>query len=232
MKRLRAVRAVTLLACSLMSVGAFAASAGETFVTDRTVVRFSAPEVGGATSPRFIFQRFLAFEARLEGLADSSWEPRPGEPYLERHIRAAIERHVGEVLLSSLHIDPEPTADELKQQTAAARLMVLENIGGEVPLRSAATAEGIAPREILGLFRRRARASLYLDRMVAPMLRSSERELREIYSTAPSRLRAIPFEDARDALERWYTGRRLAGALEDYFESSRARLRITILPGH
>jgi hypothetical protein len=37
---------------------------------DRVVVRWSAPETGGPGKPQFIFERELAFEARLESLMD------------------------------------------------------------------------------------------------------------------------------------------------------------------
>jgi hypothetical protein len=71
---------------------------------DRAVVRFTAPELGGARSPRFVLGRQLAFEARLEALSDSE---RAGV-YRERHLSAALERHVAETLLAGLRIDPSP----------------------------------------------------------------------------------------------------------------------------
>ena len=200
-------------------------------VVERAVVRFTAPEIGGAAKPRFVFARFLAFQARLEALRDPAWDSTAEAHYLERHIRAALERHIGEVLLASLRIDPEPTSDELKQQTAAARMATLQQIGGDGALREAAAAEGISQREVLGLFRRRARASLYLDRMVAPMLAVSEQELRALHSTASNELRSMPFEQARPGLERWHAGKSLAKAVEDYFQAARTRLRISTLTG-
>ena len=42
----------------------------EPVLVDRAVVRFEAPETGGARRPRFVFERELSFEARLEALAD------------------------------------------------------------------------------------------------------------------------------------------------------------------
>src|SRR5260370_40508804 len=61
-------------------------------VVDRAVVRFYAPEVGGTAQPRFVSERTLAFEARLEAIAD-----RPGsvgDRYDGRHVRAALDHHV------------------------------------------------------------------------------------------------------------------------------------------
>jgi hypothetical protein len=111
---------------------------------DRAVVRFTAPELGGARSPRFVLGRQLAFEARLEALSDSE---RAGV-YRERHLSAALERHVAETLLAGLRIDPEPTPSELAQQTEAARRLTAERAGGPAALEEAARAEGVSQREL------------------------------------------------------------------------------------
>ena len=60
---------------------------------DRTAVRFDAPETGGTSHPQFIFERELAFEARIEALADSDRAERRGA-YLDRHVRSALESHI------------------------------------------------------------------------------------------------------------------------------------------
>ena len=99
-----------------MVASAEAASIG----IDRAVVRFDAPETGGALRPQFVFERELAFEARLEALADSD-RAQGGLPYLDRHVRAAIERHVAEELLSHLAMDPEPRPDEITRRAESAR---------------------------------------------------------------------------------------------------------------
>lgn len=196
---------------------------------DRVVVRFTAPETGGVRSPRFIFARVLAFEARLEALNDSSRAPDDPRPYLERHIRAALDRHIAETLLASSHIDPEPTEAALTRQIEAARLMLYQRVGGQAALYTAAQAEGIDDREILRLLRREARASLYLDRMVAPMLSPSDAELANIHRTVPTPFRALPFEEAKGALRRWYVSRRLSAALLSYYRNSRSRVVLTVV---
>jgi len=201
----------------------------EPLVIERTVVRFIAPETGGAQSPRFIFERTLSFEARLEALADPDQDATATVPYRERHVRAALERHVAETLLASLHIEPEPTADDLDRQTRSARLMLLARVGGPAALAEAARAEGIGDRELLGVIRRQARASLYLDRMVMPMLAPSDAELRAVQRAAPPELRARPFAEVAADLRRWYVSRRLATALNAFYQNARARLVLTIL---
>ncbi len=116
----------------------------ERVALDRAVVRFSAPETGGARSPRFIFERTLAFEARIEALADPDRATtRDVRPYRERHVRAALERHVAETLLSSLRIDPEPSEQDLSRQTESARRMLYERAGG--PIASTKLSAGSLP---------------------------------------------------------------------------------------
>ena len=212
------------LCVALSLVGGSASAAG--VLVDRAVVRFSAPETGGVRSPRFIFARELAFEARLEALADPD-RPPGDTPYLERHLRAALERHVAETLLASLRVVPRPTAEELGEQTRVARAMLLDRVGGRAALEQAAAAEQVDERIILQVLRRTARASLYLDRMVAPMLDPSESELRLVHRS--SDLASLPYEDARPRLWRLVVGRRLVRALSAFYQNARPRLSIAIL---
>lgn len=203
----------------------------ERVALDRAVVRFSAPETGGARTPRFIFERTLAFEARIEALADPDRvAARDGRPYRERHVRSALERHVAETLLSSLRIDPEPSERELARQAEAARRMLYERVGGPIALEQAARAEGIDSRELTSILRRQARSSLYLDRMVAPMLAPSEAELRNIHRSVQTPFRDRPFEEVETPLRRWYVGKRLALSLASFFQNARSRVTLTILP--
>lgn len=204
---------------------------GDVAVTvERAVVRFVAPETGGARSPRFIFERTLAFEARLEALADPDRSSSSETAYRERHVRLAMERHVAETLLASLHIEPEPTPVELDRQTRAAQLMMVARVGGPEALEQARRAEGLDERELLSVLRRQARASLYLDRMVAPMLAPTAAELHAAHRTGPPELRNRPFSAVATELRRWYVSRRLAAAVSLFFQNARARLVITVLP--
>jgi hypothetical protein len=189
-----------------------------------------ASETGGLRSPQFIFERMLAFEARLEALAEPHrTRSDRRRPYLEHHVRAAMDRHIAETLLASLAIDPEPSQKELDRQAVFAERMLVQRIGGGSALESAAAAEGIDRREVYRMLRRRARASLYLDRMVAPMLVPSTAELKRVQLIAPEPLRSRPFSDARLAVERWYVSRELAAAVSSYYQSARSRVRVTLL---
>ena len=203
-------------------------TSADELLVDRTVVRFAAPELGGPRSPRFISARVLALEARIEALADPD---RTGGAYRERHVSAAIERHIAETMIASLHIEPEPTADELRAQADAARRLVEDRVGGSEPLQAAARAEGIGRRELVSLFQRQARASLYLDRMIAPMLAPSDAELRMLFRNEKTPYRDAPFETVLPGLRRWYVSTRLQAALAAYYQNARSRLRVVFLDG-
>lgn len=199
----------------------------EPVLLDRVVVRFYAPEIGGVERPRFIYERRLAFEARIEALADQ--DRSADRAYRERHVSAALERHVSEVLLSSFRIEPEPSAAVMEHQVELARKLLADRVGGEEALSAAQRAEGISQAELSSLLRRQARASLYLDRMVAPMLRPSEAELEAIQRSAPAALQNEPFVRVRPLLLRWYVGKRLSAAMASFFQEARSRVTITLL---
>jgi hypothetical protein len=202
--------------------------ASEAVVVERVVARFFAPDTGGVKTPRFIYERLLRFEARLEALADPDRDPS-GKPYRSRHMEAALERHVAETLLSSLHIDVEPTAAELTRQMQSARARLVERIGGEAVLRAASDAEGVGARDVYALLRRKALASLYLDRMVAPMLEPNDAELRALYARRETPFRDLPYDVIRPRLHRWYTARRLAAAIQAYYQNARGRLTLVMI---
>jgi len=201
-------------------------SASATTVIDRTVVRFTAPETGGTGSPRFIFERVLAFEARLEALLDPGHRPSELTPYSETHVRTAMERHIAETLLASLSIDPKPSAGTIEAQMNLAQAMLVHQVGRD-RLRAAAASEGIDTQELRRLFRRRALASLYLHHMVAPMLEPRDAELRELHQKTP--LSARPFEKVKAELKRLYVSRALGEAVSAFYQNARSRLQMTIL---
>src|SRR5688500_3147236 len=123
----RALAAGWLLAVALSwSAGARA----QPVTLDRAVVRFYAPETGGVERPRFIYERRLAFEARIEALSDRD-RGADGQPYRERHVSAALERHISEVLLASLRIEPEPSEAVVVRQVELARKLLIDRVGGE-----------------------------------------------------------------------------------------------------
>jgi hypothetical protein len=220
------VAALLLVALGLAVAGP---SRAQPLAVDRVVVRFIAPETGGVQNPRFIHERVLAFEARLDALGDPDFQPDGVESYRERHVRSALERHIAETLLSSLRIDPPPSEEALDRQTSLAQKLLFERAGGALAVQEAAAAEGVGAREVLRVARRRARASLYLDRMVAPMLNPSPIELRTIHRTAQTPFSGQPYEKIEEPLRRWTVGRRLAAAVQAFYQNARSRVEITLL---
>jgi hypothetical protein len=215
------------LAALAIVFGASAARAAAVLV-DRSAVRFDAPETGGPLHPQFVFERELAFEARLEALADP--DKAGGAPYLDRHVRSALERHVAEELLAHLAMDPEPRAEEIARRAESARAILEQRVGGATGLAEAAKAEGVDASEVDRLVQREARASLYLDRMVAPMLEPSEAELREVHHSTTNPFRAQRFEDVIGALRKWYVSERLEAALGAFYQNARGRVHVVVIP--
>src|SRR6187402_1692892 len=90
---------------------------------DRAIVRFSAPEGAGRQRPYFIYERELAFEARLVALTDSAFAHRR-EPFRRHHLQAALERRIAETLLAALPIEPPLSDTVIDEQIEMAKTMV------------------------------------------------------------------------------------------------------------
>ena len=221
----RRVAAVALAAALAAAPGAWA----DDVVVDRVVARYEAAELGGPDRPRFIFERELAFEARIEALAERKRGFALARAYEDRHVRAALERHVTEEILRSMPVEPALTGDEIRRRVVTATLMLEGRVGGREELLNAAIAEGIEQGDLSGIVDRQARASLYLDRMVAPMLDPSDAELREVLRSEPTPFRGSSFDQVATPLRHWYVGERLASALAAFFQGARARVRIVVI---
>jgi hypothetical protein len=199
---------------------------------DRVAVRWIARDTGGVRKPNFIFARELAFAARIEALSERLPIPTV---YSDKNVRAAIERHITESMLASLPVDPKPTPKEVAIYAEAARGILLQRIGdgdasiGATKLDSARRAEGITNEELDLLLRRRARASWYLDKTIAPMLTPSELDLREVHRRGETPFTEQRFDDVQEALRRWYISTRLAAALDRYFRNARGRVQVYVI---
>lgn len=226
---------VSFLGCFMCGETAFAqaeaagARPADVLSVDRAVVRFTAPELGGVNAPSFILERELSFEARLEALADPRFTPTDAEPYLSVHVRAALERHVAEAILESLRMTPPPTPMEIEARVSAAEASLAIEVRGATLLGQAARAEGLEQREVYRLLQRRARASLYLDRMVAPMLSPSEAELQALHNSGRTPFSRVAYNEVAVEMRRWYVSRALRQAVQSYYDGARSRVTLTIL---
>ena len=129
----------------------------------------------------------------------------------------------------SLPVEPPLRSDEVRRRTISTYLSLQQLVGGRQNLLDAAFAEGMEMEDLDRLIARRARASLYLDRMVAPMLNPSDAELREVLRAEPTPFRGRRFDEVAVPLRRWYVADRLRAALAAFFRSARARIRIVML---
>lgn len=219
--------AASAFACSLAFAGpARTEGAPPAVLLDRVVARWHAPEMGGVAKPELVFERELAFQARIEALADPAPDPAP---FSDRHVRAALDRHIAETLLASLPILPVPDGREIASRAEAARGVLEQRCGGRDKLIAAAKAEGIGSSEIDAFLRRSARASLYLERMVVPMLEPSDAELRALLRTGTTPFTGKPYDQVAPLLNQWVVGQRLNEATKTFFQTVRSRVVITIV---
>jgi hypothetical protein len=231
-RRIFGVALCSALAGQVVGERSAAAQAAPTLVeVDAIAVRFSAPEMGGVDHPRFIFARVLAFEARLEALADNSFRPSEDQAYTPAHVESAIERHIAETILEGLDVSPAPSPADIQERVQSARVALALRAGGAQALDHAARLEGLEPYEVLRIVQRQARASLYLDRMVAPMLEPSDPELRGIHQSGRTPFSKQPFDEIEPALRRWYVARKLREAVLNYYENSRFRVQLSVPSG-
>jgi hypothetical protein len=222
--------AAVALAALLVPLAARAqpAAAPERTTVDRIAARYWAPETGGSERPRFISERVLAFEARLEALGEGSFGASTA--YQERHVRAAIERHVAEDLLALLTVVHGTEPPELPKQAEKARIALEDRVGGHGALEAARVAEGIDPSELTDLLYRQVRAAFYVDYALAPILHPTEEELREVFRTNAHPFKGQKFEDVRERFMRWLVLERLRQAESSFLQAARTRTKIVAVP--
>ena len=193
-------------------------------LVDRVVARWTSSERGLSAQPHAVYARALAFEARLEAIASGE---APDAPLTERHVRAALNRHIAESLLAFLPIDPKPTPEVIAARATAAAAVLEARVGGADKVAKAAAKEGISSDEIAALLRRSARASLYLDRMVAPQLEPTRTELLELHASGTTPYSKESFDKVENELRRWALAQRLNDALDTFYQRSRSRVVVS-----
>ena len=197
---------------------------------DTVVVRFHAPETGGASRPRYVTARTLAFEARLVALENAtaagiSLGDVQGA-YDERDVRTALDQIIAEEMLAKLPLDKEPDVATLNRVVDTLREALWQRIGGVAYFDKAALREGIAPTEVDAMLRRRARAAIYIDRAVGNILGPTEEQLHEVYRTTAHPFRAKRFDDCHDELSRWLVAERFRAAETAFLEGARTRVTV------
>lgn len=202
---------------------------------DRTSVRFVSPETGGPAHPRFVLQRTLAFEARLEAMAQG---PGSTVGYEDRDVRTALEHDIAQQMLASLAekliidspADKRPGLDEVPRVEREVGAAMLERLGGRARVDEAAHAEQLDTAEVDALLHRAALATWYLDRAVTPLLHPTEEQLRDVYRSSAHPYRGQPFEVVREALSRWFVVERVRVAEAAFLQSARSRVKVIVTP--
>jgi hypothetical protein len=150
-----------------------------------------------------------------------------------------MDRHIAEELLASLPLERQPDEAEIARVAADLRAGLLQRIGGErspaefdLVLADTAALEGLSPDEVNQILRRRARAALYLERAVAPLLFPTEEQLRDVYRTSAHPYRGVKFEVARLQLSRWFVDERLRSSATAFLQAARSRVKIIPTPKH
>lgn len=202
----------------------FAEDKKKPVLVDRVAVRWSTTDRGVTTTPQIIFARELAFEARLEAMAGGE---APDAPLTERWIRQALNRHISEALLSLLPLDAEPTADDIAKRADAASTVLEARVGGIEKIAKALELEGLSVDELAAIHRRSARASLYLDRMIAPQIEPTRQELVDLQASATTPYTKEPFDKVEEKLRRWLLAQRLNDTLDSFFQKSRSKIVVT-----
>jgi hypothetical protein len=224
MKRLAAAFGVTLALVGL-AWPARAVAAPKT--VDRVVVRYFAPETGGAARPRFVTERELAFFARVESRAEGVEVPKGDYP--TRFVRAALDRIVAEDMLAQLQVRRGVEPPELPRLTDEARAELELRVGGPSRLAAIMDEESFDDGELRTSLMRRVRAAYYVDRAIQPILRPSEEELRSAFRTSLHPLRSFRFEDVRPEMTRWLVHERLRLVALDFLQAARARVTLAFV---
>jgi len=216
---------VLMVACALSTSAAEAdESAARPVIVDRVIARWRTVDQDSASVGHLVFARELAFEARVEAMALGD---APDVTLTDRHIRSALTRHVTESLLEELPLDPPATPSEIGERAEKARAALEARVGGPSRLDAARLRERLDVDEVDAILRRTARASLYLDRMVAPLLTPSDHELRELHAAGKTPYSDRRFVDVVDKLRRLTLSQRMAAALDDFWQRARSRIVIT-----
>lgn len=209
----------------VIGVAPIHALAAEPVIPDRVAVRFIAPETGGASKPRFLTEREVAFFARIEAMIEQV--PVEGtDAYPERYVRLATDRLVARAMLASLLVQRGTEPPDLPRLALDARAELTDRIGGPAVLDDVMQREGIEEPELLAFLRDQVRASYYIDKAITPIAAVTEDSLREAFRATLHPFRSLKFDDARLRLRRWLVTERMRAAELEFLQSARTRIKI------
>jgi hypothetical protein len=201
-------------------------------VADRAVARFSDPEASESKGAlRFVMMRELVVEAWLVAFERSP----TGTPSIDdKTLRVALERHIVEAVVGSRVL---PAAVEMRVNKAIAEVKLAQTVavGGQARLDEAiaratgGSATKITDDELATIFRRRARAELYLELATGQLFDPNEAELRAVHLKTPGAYGKLPFEEVAPAIRAYLRMVRLRDSAQSYYQAVRSKLRLEII---
>lgn len=191
---------------------------------DRVAVRYSAPETGGALTPRFLFDRQVAFLVRVEAILEDG---ALSEGYIDRHLRTTVERHIAEQMLAALQVRSSEPAN-LPARVKIAREDWVRLVGAAA-FEESMRAEGISEGELTAMLQDRVRAMEYLDKEITSFTQPSEDDLYASFRASPHPYRNKKYDDARQEFLRWYELTRYRALSLDYLQGVKSRTTIVYL---
>jgi polysaccharide pyruvyl transferase WcaK-like protein len=132
-------------------------------------------------------------------------------------------------MLASLPSERAPDAVTIANTVELLRASVEQRAGGHAAVEHALKVDGMEDAELGVILHRQARAALYLDRAVTPILVYTEDQLRETYRTTSHPYRARRFEDCREDLARWLLVERFRSAEQGYLQTARSRVTVSYM---
>ncbi len=217
-------------AVALMTFGhsSLATARPSAVMLDRVAARFVAPETGGATRPKFITERELAFFTRIEALSEQA-TLEAGE-YPERLVRVALDRLVARKVLSTLFVQRGAELPAMSRHMAEARSELETRVGGAVVLSELMREEAMDDEALQSFLGEQIRAVQWVDRFMSPLLVVSDDALREAFRGTSHPFRGARLEDVRSPMARWLTVERFRAAELEFMQSARTRILVTTIP--
>jgi hypothetical protein len=221
---------VSLAALAISLCGAPTSAAP--IVADRAVARFSDPEASESKGAlRFVMMRELVLEAWLVAFERS---PQSAPSIDDKTLRIALERHIVEAVVGS-RVLPAAVETRVKKAIVDVKTAQVVAVGGQARYDECiarATDDGKVPEdELETIFRRRARAELYLELATGQLVDPNEAELRAAHLKAPATYSKQPYEEVAPVIRAYVRTLRLRESGQSYYQAVRSKLRLEIIAG-
>jgi hypothetical protein len=121
----------------------------------------------------------------------------------------------------------------VNKSVADVRVAQIVAVGGDARFEEAITRASGGPKvvedELATIFRRRARAELYLELATGQLVDPNEAELRVAHLKAPAAYSKRPYEEVGSAMRAYVRTLRLRESAQSYYQAVRSKLRLEII---